>query len=307
MHFRMTCFVVAALALLAQVQGLQKGSYSSVVLGKVRTMQPRRGAEEKTTERSVGSVAVNAHGNMATTPQDGEKPEDLKRRLAKISQERPTLGSQVVILDTENTRQFFPQGIGKEFTIVVDFHDRARGKHGPTPYQVQDGPHGIWFYRDDVKLVQEPSAWQDRHGVAWRQRPTVDSHVFLLSTHNTREHFAQGIGKQFVIVNDAKDHMPYQLQGEEEVPAGLRFYRTDVRNVGEATEAQAEAKQHAAALVASHKQSQSNAAEAVGMETQTAPRQATSEGSFLEGSSQTAVGGSAPPMTKLFNAAQMSM
>jgi len=128
-------------------------------------------------------------------------------------------------------------------------------------HKVQDGPHGIWFYRDDVQLVQESSAWQDRHGVAWRQRPTVDGYVCLLSTHNTREHFPQGIGKQFVIVNDSKDHMPYQLQGEEKVPAGLWFYRTDVRNVGKATEAQAEAEQHVAALVAAHKQSQNNVAE----------------------------------------------
>lgn len=64
---------------------------------------------------------------------------DLEKAQRKEEQEkfdslqaRPSVGDLVVILDTDVTRTYFPEGIGKEFIISSDAHDGR-------PYQISDG------------------------------------------------------------------------------------------------------------------------------------------------------------------------
>jgi len=62
---------------------------------------------------------------------------------------RPTIGSRVKILDTDNTRKHFPAGIGKEFVISADVKDEE-------PYQISG--YKIWLAESDVQLSEADDA-----------------------------------------------------------------------------------------------------------------------------------------------------
>lgn len=60
---------------------------------------------------------------------------------------RPTMGSEVIILKTENTKENFPEGIGDKFNIAVDAKDQV-------PFQIEG--HSVWLYETDVMWVSGP-------------------------------------------------------------------------------------------------------------------------------------------------------
>jgi hypothetical protein len=73
-------------------------------------------------------------------------------------QSRPTEGSRVLILETPSTRDTFPDGIGKEFTVRIDDLDNHR-------YQVFG--YNTWLLKNDVQLIDHPSNVKQSAHAGW--------------------------------------------------------------------------------------------------------------------------------------------
>jgi hypothetical protein len=59
---------------------------------------------------------------------------------------RPTVGDTVKVLDTANTKEYFPEGVGKEFVVEADLHNDQ-------PYQVEGS--SAWLFENDVVLTKK--------------------------------------------------------------------------------------------------------------------------------------------------------
>jgi hypothetical protein len=60
---------------------------------------------------------------------------------------RPTVHSYIILLDTNNTRKWFSEGIGKRFRISIDYQSEM-------PYQIFGCTK--WFYEADVEITEAP-------------------------------------------------------------------------------------------------------------------------------------------------------